>query len=97
MIRRGAVAALLATTLAACAHVPTSDPEPVIITKEVKVPVPVPCAALGKLASEPAYVDSGEALQAATDIFQQAKLLLAGRIQRIQRLAEYVEARKACE
>lgn len=96
MLVGGLLAAVLAT-LPACATTKRStDVQTVVETVEVKVPVAVPCAALAKLGGEPAYVDSAGALQAAADIFEQVKILLAGRKQRIQRLDEYVAARDAC-
>ncbi len=76
-------------TCAACA-----TPEPRIITKEVRIPVPVACAV--PAGPDPAYVDTPEALRAAADLFQQVKLLLAGRAQRDARLAEMKAAAKGC-
>ncbi len=84
--------------LAACAHTPRPAPEPVIVTKEVKVPVAVPlpkCSAT--LPAEPVYADTPEALNAAPNIFERVKLLLAGRLQRIQRELELEAALGTCE
>lgn len=93
----GLLLALLAT-LSACAHNKgSSDVSRPVETVEVKVAVPVPCAALGKLGAEPAYVDGDPALRTALNIFEQVKLLMAARQQRIQRLNEYVAARAACQ
>jgi len=77
-------------TCAACAT--TSEPR--IITKEVRVPVPVACAA--SPGPDPAFSDTPEALRAAADVFEQAKLLLAGRAQRDARLAELKAAVAGC-
>lgn len=83
--------------LSGCASGPALPrPEPEIRTVEVKVPTPVPCAALGKLGPEPSYADTDAALAASPDIFESTRLLLKGRLQRAQRLAEYGAARVAC-
>lgn len=85
------IAALL---LGACKTVP--DPEPRIEVVEVKVAVPVPCKALEQLGPEPEYPDSDAAIQATDDVGELAKLYVAGRLLRIQRLAEYTAAKSAC-
>lgn len=84
-----------ALLLGACATTPKPQ-EPVVVTQEVKVPVPQPCKALGQLGAEPKYQDNDEALKAAPDIFTRVQLLLIGRLQRIQRLAEYEAVKKSC-
>jgi hypothetical protein len=71
-------------------------PEPIIKTVEVKVAVPVPCPALAKLGPEPAYPDTDAALNAAPDIWVATKLITAGRLMRLKRLAEYGAARASC-
>jgi hypothetical protein len=76
--------------LAACAH----KPEPVIRTVTVTVPVAVPCKV--NVGPEPEYADTDSALRAAPDLFSRVKLLLAGRIQRMQREAELNAAVRAC-
>lgn len=70
-------AALLALALAACA----TTPEPQIIVKEVKIPVPVPCPID---TTEPAYVDTLDALRAAALKGSDAvvALMIGGRAQR---------------
>jgi len=93
----GLALAASALALAGCHSAGDVDVEPVVRTVEVKVPVAVPCKALGQLGAEPVYPDSAGALQTAVDIFEQVKLLLAGRKMRIQRLDEYVAARTACQ
>ncbi|MEW5685670.1 MAG: hypothetical protein AB1942_12190 [Pseudomonadota bacterium] len=84
-------AALLACFALAACQTPT---EPQIVTKEVKVPVPVACAA--DPGPEPAYSDTPEALRGAADLFEQVKLLLAGRAQRDARLTEPRAASAGC-
>lgn len=76
--------------LTACAT--TSEPQ--IVVKEVRVPVPVACAA--SPGPDPAFSDTPEALRAAADVFQQVKLLLAGRAQRDGRIAELKGAVAGC-
>lgn len=78
-------------------------PEPEIRTVEVKVATPVPCPALTQLGEEPTYADADAALQAAAQepdvgarTAQLAKLYVKGRLQRVQRLKEYVVARASC-
>jgi hypothetical protein len=87
-----------AALLGACAHSPRPAPEPVIVTKEVKVPVTVPlpkCSAV--LPPAPSYPDTPEAMTAASDIFERTKLLLKGRLLRIQRELELAAALGTCE
>jgi len=96
MLVGGLLAAVLATLPACAAKRASTDVQTVVETVEVKVPVTVPCGALAKLGEEPAYVDSAGALRMAADIYEQVRLLLAGRKQRIQRLDEYTAARDAC-
>jgi len=94
-MKRVAIISLLA--LVSCAgRAGLAPPEPVVQTKEVKIAVPVPCDALAKLGPEPNYVDTDAALRAAPDIFEQARLLSKGRLQRIKRASEYIAARVAC-
>lgn len=81
-----------ALTLSACAT--TAPPKPVT-TVEVKVPVQVKCSpAIGP---DPAYPDTPEALKNASDLFDRVRLLVAGRLMRINREAELNAAIKACE
>jgi hypothetical protein len=65
-----------------------------VITKEVRVPVPVKCATVAP--PDPSYSDSPSALKAAADVFEQAKLLLAGRKQRDARIIELKAAVAGC-
>jgi hypothetical protein len=87
---------ILALLLAGCATTKAPPPEPVIVTKEVLVPVQVPCAALKALGAEPVYPDSDAALKAASSLFERTKLLLQGRLLRTARLAEYAVAKASC-
>jgi len=84
-----------ALALGACGGT-TPRPEPEIRTVEVKVKTPVPCPALAQLGPEPAYADTDEAITAAQDIGTLAKLYAKGRLQRAQRLKEYVVAKASC-
>lgn len=72
-----------------------ATPEPTIRTVEVKIPVAVPCKV--DVGPEPQYVDTDAALKAAPDLFARVKLLVAGRLQRIQRDLEKSAALKACQ
>lgn len=68
---------LLAAT--ACATKPTARPEPIVVTKEVKVPVSVACVPETYDAKRPDYPDSDAALKAAADAAERYQLLWAGR------------------
>lgn len=70
---------------------------PLIQPQIVKVAVPVPCPALKKLGPEPTYPDTPQALKAAPNIFERLKLLLAGRLLRIERDAEKSAVLAACD
>ena len=88
---------LAALLLSGCAgRGQLTPPEPVVVTKEVQVAVPVACPALAKLGPEPDYADTDDALRAAPDIFEQARILAKGRLQHIKRTSEYIAARVAC-
>jgi hypothetical protein len=82
--------------LAACASTGHAPPEPIIRTVEVKVPVVQPCPALQQLGPAPVYPDSDAAIAAAGDIFEQVKLILAGRALRIAREIATLNAMEAC-
>lgn len=92
---RNLLALLSVVALAGCAA-RTPPPEPEIRTVEVKVNVPVPCEAMKSLGPEPAYADTDEAIAAAQDIGTLAKLYAKGRLQRVQRLKEYMVAKASC-
>ncbi len=74
---------LSALLLASCGTNAKPAPEPVVVFKEVKVPVAVACSP--DIGPEPAYEDTAEAIAAAPDIFARTVLLVAGRVQRIAR------------
>lgn len=80
--------------LSACAG---RTPEPEIRTVTVKEAVPIPCPALTALGPEPEYADSAEAISATDDVGELTKLYVIGRMQRIQRLSEYIAASTACK
>lgn len=61
-----------------------------------KLPVSVPIYCHPKLGPEPAYPDTDAALQSVPDIFEGVKLLLEGRLERIQRDKEKSAALDAC-
>ncbi|HEY5346573.1 MAG TPA: hypothetical protein VIJ72_00155 [Rhizomicrobium sp.] len=66
----------------------------VLKTQTVNVPVALSCKP--DIGSAPAYPDTPSAIAAAPDIFARTKLLLAGRMARIQREAELTVALAAC-
>ena len=80
-MKRALIAAVL--LLASCNSAPKPTPEPVVVFKEVRVPVAVPCNP--DIGPEPAYVDTPEAIAMAPDIYARTVLLVAGRLQRIAR------------
>ena len=83
---------LCAASLAACATAPA--PEPKIITKTVTIPVPVSCTVA--IPAEPAYADTVQALHNAPDILAAVKLLLIGRLQRMNVIDEQKAALSGC-
>lgn len=93
------VAILAALLLTGCGGHVQSAPEPIIRTVEVKVPVDDPaCAreAVGGLGTSPTYPDTDGALQAAANLFERVKLLLAGRELREAREAALMGALVEC-
>lgn len=74
--------------LAACATKPLERPEPIVVTKEVKVPVSTPCVPETYDPKRPDYVDSDERLRAAADAAERYQLLWGGRGQRQAREKE---------
>lgn len=88
---------LLALALGACAPKVAGLPcPPKIQTVQVSVPTPVPCKALQDLGPEPDYPDTDAALAKETSVFNQGKMLLAGRVLRTKRLLAYQAAKVAC-
>lgn len=79
-------------SLAACAS--PQAPEPQVQIRTVTVPVPVKCSA--DPGPEPQYADSAQAIAAAPNIFELAKLYAEGRAQRIGRLIELQAANAGC-
>ena len=92
-MKRAILSALLCALLGACAT--ARPPEPQIVTQEVKVPVPTPCAA--QAPARPAFADDQPAIKAAPDIFERTKLLLAGREQRDGYIGQLEAANSACK
>ncbi len=81
----------LALTLGACAtHAPL---DPKVEVKPFDIVVAAPCSP--DLGPEPVYPDTDAALAAASD-FDYVKLLVAGRLMRIARLAQQSSALAAC-
>ena len=83
--------------LTACPGTNQERPEPIIRTVEVKVPVVQPCPALTVLGLSPAYPDTDAALAAAPNLFERVKLLLAGRVLRMQREETFAAVVSACQ
>jgi hypothetical protein len=77
--------------LAGCASKPS---EPQIITKEVRVPVPVFCNV--DIGPSVVFPDAGEAMANVPDVFTGTKYLKAGRVLRDARIRELEAALEAC-
>lgn len=80
--------------LAACGG--GERPEPQIRTVEVRVPVQVPCDAASRLGPAPQFPDGDQALRTAETLFEQVRLLLAGRVLRIARNDALESALQTC-
>lgn len=87
------IAACAAVLVASCATA-RPEPEPVVQTVEVLVPVPTPCRV--DIGSEPVFADSDEALSTAPDVFEAMKLRIVGRFQRIAWSAVQAAALAGC-
>lgn len=88
---------ILATLLLTACQ--TAQPEPRIITQEVRVPYDDPAcirAARERLGARPDYPDTDQALAAAESVFRGVQLLQAGRVLRIAREAALTAAIDAC-
>lgn len=83
---------IIAVLLAGCAA--AAPPEPVVKTVTVNVPVTVPCKK--DIGPEPQYADTDAALRAAPNLYERVRLLVAGRLQRIQREADRIAAYSGC-
>lgn len=68
----------------------------VVDTPPKAVPIPVPVTCVPALPAPLPYPDTPEALHAASDILTRAKLVMAGRLMRIQRELELNIALAAC-
>lgn len=91
----GLGAALLAAgLLAACTTTKPPAPEPIIRTVQVMVPVPIRCAP--DLGPAPDYPDTAEAILAAPDVAERARLYGAGRPLRVQTERELRAALAEC-
>ena len=62
--------------------------------REVKVPVPVPCAV--ETSERPSYADEPLAIRNALDLLERVRLMLAGREQRDQYIRELEAATFGC-
>lgn len=86
------LAILAAVALAACGNHPAAEPQ--FNTVTVYKNTPVPCDP--KLPPAPTYPDTPEAILAAPNIAEVAKLVKAGSLMRQARLAQVEAAVKAC-
>jgi hypothetical protein len=91
-IRVVITAAAVGLTLTACA---TPRPEPKIVTQVVKVPVTVACIP-PTLNLDPTFPDTDSALRASPGAADMLQLLAAGRLLRVQTMAEWRAALLAC-
>lgn len=66
------------------------------LPKHVDIPVPVVIHCTANVGPEPDYPDTPVKLKAAPDIFEAAKLLLEGRVMRIEYESELKSALQAC-
>lgn len=82
-----------ALALAGCGSTRTAEPE--IRIQRVEVPVTVDCVP-GDLRGPPAYPDGDAALRQAPSAAERYRLIAAGRLLRIARLAELEGVVKAC-
>lgn len=91
-LRDASVSLAAMVALTACAH----TPEPKIVTQVVKVPVAAACIP-SDLNLDPTYPDTDAALRATAGPDDMLTLLAAGRLLRVQTLAEWRAALKACK
>jgi hypothetical protein len=83
------------TLLAACGGHPKSAPEPLVVVREVNIPVVGTCVP-SSLGDAPDYADTDAALKSAPDGAVRYQLLFAGRGQRTARLNELEPVVKGC-
>jgi hypothetical protein len=92
-LRAAALGAAASVTLGASTCATTSEPR--VVTKEVRVPVPVSCVPKD-LKAPPSYPDTDEALTALPDAAARYLLMAAGRGLRMQRASEVEPVITAC-
>lgn len=78
--------------LAACA---SPEPERIVVTQEVKVPVPVTCVPRG-FPPPPDYADTNAAIAATAGVDDLLLVLIEGRLQRVNRLARVETVVEGC-
>lgn len=79
----------------ACTHTREVTPEPLVVVKEVGIPVVAPCVPK-ELGDAPEYADSDEALKSAPNGAVRFQLLILGRAQRVARLFELEPVVRSC-
>ena len=82
--------AFLSLMLVGCA----GDPQTIVRTVEVSVPLPVPCVVAS--GPEPSYSDPADKLAAAPNIAERVRLLLLGRNERIAYILKLQAASSGC-
>lgn len=80
--------------LAACGTTRASEPR--IEIQRVEVPVPVPCPIRQNVGPRQTFPDTDAALQAAKDLFDRVRLLMAGRELREARIERLEDAADVC-
>lgn len=86
---RAAAALLL---LAGCAR---PEPERIVITQEVRVPIPISCVPAGFPAA-PTYSDTDAAIIATAGVDDLLVVLIEGRLERVNRLAKVEVVVEGC-
>jgi len=92
---RLSLAAALALALAACAGAPPPELEPRIVTRDVRVAVPVACISRGQIPPAPVYPD--QRISAEAPIDELARAIAIGLAMRDERLAILEAALAACQ
>jgi hypothetical protein len=88
-------ALILLLALAGCTSHVQSTPEPIVVIQKVNVPVVAGCVPR-TLGAAPDYVDTNSALRLAPDGAVRYQLLIAGRLQRGDRLNELELVVRSC-